>query len=312
MGVPILMFEILCAVTRLQGLPQRKLDLVEYFCGVATITQNFRLAGFCGIGYDIDKDNIHNDLCLPQGFLCALRLLQSLSARGLAWFATVCSSWVWMSRSTTGRGDNPMGFAAYRNLKTGALENSLPTLSAWQGNVQVARSALLMCFAAAVGATWILEQPVTSIMDQSRCLQHLKSLGTNFGYYSTKTWMGAFGTATSKPTYLISNKRWVKSLMRPMPEIADAERVVLKSKRADGSNAVTGIAKALKSTQAYSWSFGEAVLDGYVFHCAEESDDIVPELPIMREPTSLWDDAELDRVLTFLHGTSMEDLYRDR
>ena len=153
MQIPALLFELLVATMATSGPPAHGIDLVEYFFGVAAITQNFRLAGYSAIGYDVDKDSLNNDPCMPQGFLCALRHLQALRFLGLAWFATVCSSWVWMSRSTTGREHDPMGFHTHMNIGEGVRESTLPTLSAWQGNMQVARSALLMCFTAAIRAT---------------------------------------------------------------------------------------------------------------------------------------------------------------
>ena len=217
MRVPVLLFELLVAMVALSGPPTNPIDLVEYVCGVAAITQHVRLAGCCAIGYDVDKDNSNNDLCMLHGFLCALRHLQTLSITGLAWFATVCSSWVWMSRSTTGRGDDPMGFTAYTNVGERKVETSLPTLSTWQGNVQVARSALLMCLTSAMGETWILEQPKSSVMIQHKCMDHLYKLGDKLPWaqwHRAETWMGSFATKTLKPKYFISNKRWVKSLSR--------------------------------------------------------------------------------------------------
>ena len=205
MQVPALLFELLGAMMALSGPPAHVIDLVEYFCGVAAITQNFRLAGYSAIGYDVDKDSLNNNLCMPQGFLCALRHLQALRFLGLAWFATVCSSWVGMSRRTTGREHDAMGFHTYMNIGEGVQESTLPTLSAWQGNMQVARSALLMCFTAAIGATWILEQPSTSIMIEHKCMQHLYKLRERLpwlGWHHCDSYMVAFGTKTLKASFL--------------------------------------------------------------------------------------------------------------
>ena len=166
-----------------------------------------------------------------------------------------------------------------------------------------------MCVAAALDATWILEQPKTSLMHAHKCMQHLRMLGETLpwtSWHRIETWMGAFGTDTMKPTYLISNKRWVKSLTRSKPAGSGAVQVVHKETRADGSKAITGMGKVLKATQAYSWEFGEAVLDGFVFNAAEE-DGAAPinsdePVDIGSVSPSLWDDAELGTVMEFVQG----------
>ena len=63
----------------------------------------------------------------------------------------------------------------------------------------------------------------------------------------------------------------------------------------------------MKGTQAYSWEFGEAVLDGFVFNAADE--DTAAALDNSDEPVdigfvspALWDDAELGTVMEFVQG----------
>jgi len=91
----------------------------------------------------------YNCACWP-GCTGAWCLVHGLSKCSTPWFGIVCSSWVWMSRSTTGRnGLNVLG-----NV----------TESTMNGNRMVSRVVLLFMLASARGAACFLEQPVTSLM----------------------------------------------------------------------------------------------------------------------------------------------------
>ena len=82
--------------------------------------------------------------------MCALAMVMQLDAQGLLWLAIVCSSWVWMSRGSTGRSiDYPLG---------------VPCQSVDAANKMVARCGMLMIIAIARGAAWALEQPMSSLM----------------------------------------------------------------------------------------------------------------------------------------------------
>lgn len=63
-------------------------------------------------------------------------------------FGIVCSSWVWISRSTTGR----------------SVSNVLGAANCKNANCMVSRVVLLFIIAAALGIVCFLEQPTTSMM----------------------------------------------------------------------------------------------------------------------------------------------------
>ena len=83
------------------------------------------------------------------------------------------------------------------------------------------------------------------------------------------------------------------------------ERVTTRELRADGTFAVSG-KENLKGTQAYSWEFGETVLDGYVTMgtvADEPEEDEFVDVGTL-SAASVWVDAELDRVIRFVQGSS--------
>ena len=154
--------EILAHMGALFGQPLESIDVIENFCGVAEITQAFASAGFTACGYDFSFDARFNHLCSIEGFIHCLWLHLRLRCTGLSWFATVCSTWIWLSRSTTERSPScPLG-PQYLHYAGATVE---------QGNIQVARSALLMLLISCKGAFWMLEQPLGCIMKHHPALQ---------------------------------------------------------------------------------------------------------------------------------------------
>ena len=84
------------------------------------------------------------------GFCIALALALLLKPGGFSMNAPVCSTWVWMSRSTTGRRLwKPLGNRT-KNCKS--------------ANIMVARVTLLLYIYEALGVFWVLEQPTNSLM----------------------------------------------------------------------------------------------------------------------------------------------------
>lgn len=53
------------------------------------------------VGYDKNQDPQRQNICTTEGLLTALCWLRRLKPQGLAWLATECSTWVWISRATT-------------------------------------------------------------------------------------------------------------------------------------------------------------------------------------------------------------------
>ena len=94
------------------------------------------------------------NMCSDDGWLTALLLVLMSVAGGLNHHATVCSSWVWMSRNSTGR-SIPGNIGGFADCK-GVLE----------GNCMTARVTLLLALASCKSIQWIVEQPASSLMHQ--------------------------------------------------------------------------------------------------------------------------------------------------
>ena len=80
------------------------LDFVELFLGQAACTNAFLKAGCRAIPYDVFNDVRYQDLNCVLGMISALQHMRQLApGYGLVWFGAVCSTWVFMTRSSTMR-----------------------------------------------------------------------------------------------------------------------------------------------------------------------------------------------------------------
>ena len=204
MCVPIVFLNIMCSLLRDDFVP-RDLDCIEYFAGRARIHEAFVAGGFHAASFEVlwtSTMNFNN----IYGFINAVMLTLRLRPRALQWFATVCSTWVWVSRGTTWRSeDAPEGPKTLRHR----------TKRVKEANMQVSRMMLLACVAVSRRARWALEQPATSLMPYMPVIKHFRRLGGGVlggRFRQVYTDMGAFAAPTKKPSKLFSIGRWMKPL----------------------------------------------------------------------------------------------------
>ena len=161
---------------------------------------------------------------------------------GLVHFATVCSTWVFMCRGSTGRSEtNPMGKKTANNT---------------HANVMVTRMIILLLYCIANRVQWVLEQPASSLM-------HLHNRFHTLGHvFFAKTFMGAFGAKTRKPTHLFGSHKWIMELQahitKEQAAQLDSSNVTINYVRPDGRRSVDG-GSQLKKTQEYPPGYGIAV-----------------------------------------------------
>ena len=287
-GLPAFFFNMIAVICR-GSVIGRDLDCVEMFSGKQTIVTAFNDAGYVAVGYDYLYDKAAMNLNSVLGWLTALILCLRLKCKSLQWWATVCSTWVWMSRSST--------FRSARN-PLGDLRLSCVVLA----NAQVARMTLLSLLASSRGASWALEQPSSSVMNRTPHLKMLEKLCPRFALGAWRefyTEMGAFGACTKKPTKIWSYGNTFMGLQRLASREFKARRTpatVTQGKH--GKKSVTGTAD-LKLTQAYTPQFGRVVLRCWEtehelsherFH---EQDDAPTDIEIDFGENELWKHADL-------------------
>ena len=244
-GWPIMLFNWLAMlfVTTPGGF-ERTLSCVEYFSGVAVVAGTFEDHGRRSATFDICTHEVYENLNTPEGFCTALSLGMRLKKSALAHWATVCSSFIFLSKGTTKRTDeNPWGF-------------DRPSVRT--ANQQVVRMLLIIILLKARKVAWLLEQPMTSTMCKIPLWSAVAPQGS---LLKTSTWMGAFGAPTRKPTWLMSTHAWTEQLSRKLSRDAGLGvpgTTVLLVDASDGRKRVCG-GPRLKETQAYPVGYGRAV-----------------------------------------------------
>ena len=171
------------------------LHCVEWFSGVQSIVTAFREQGLKACGFDVENNSWTQDFMSDLGFLNALQRVRRLIPRtGFSSFACVCSSWIFLSRGSTGRSAlNPMG------------NTQLP--SVMMANMMVSRTVLLILIGVAKCTGWMIEQPRGSLLGQHDRMRMIEAMAKRIewlGFHTINTYMGCVGADTEKATTLWS------------------------------------------------------------------------------------------------------------
>ena len=253
-------------------------NFVEFFAGEQSITKGLRLVGYKGDPVDVRLNSSH-DLLTPCGFLVAITMIYSVCRGGLVWIAPPCSTWVWMSRSSTGRSDKshgPLGDPDNENVQ--------------RQNVLVARMCYLLALCWARGVYFIIEQPSSSVMmKHPRLVKFFKRLGGAIEHIYLE--LGSFCLDMKKGTTLSG---WAPHLCNMAGAMTPLERFWLRDgghqiqthTRAvkEGKTRVYG-GKDLKATQSYPMPFGcfhAAAYEQHVpVHLIDSDDDMDQHEPLI-------------------------------
>ena len=239
--------------------PHRDLDFIEVFAGEAAISKGLRSMHKVGATLDLRMDSSHNMLT-PCGFVALLACIARLRPGGLLWLAPPCSTWVFMSRTTTGR-----------HIKMSGNWDSSPYILGQ--NALCCRMAGACLLADSRDCTFIVEQPVSSLMfDYTPWYVLLQGLRSRIKRVNVH--LGAFGAASPKLTKLVGTAAWLPSLHRSMQESdwvrIRKEGVSTTVKHEDGR--VSG-SKDLKASQTYPLEFGAAVAVAFTESSVSKSEE---------------------------------------
>ena len=289
LGAPPILFWLLAVLLRMLGPRSLDLDCVEWYSGIGEVHAAMQRRFFASLPYDVIHDDNYQDMTTAWGFITALEWARRMTFFGFSPFGTVCSSWVWVCRSTTGRSvGNVLGDENVHSVK--------------QGNLMVARMMFLYMLLAAKRVAFVLEQPSSSMM-----ANHPKV--AERGLHSIHTWMACFGAPTAKPSRLYSNEPIVidkmkRSMTKSIRENCSSKGVTTVKKGVGVlSNQVTG-GKLLKETQCYTREYAEALTESYM-----SWRDGMPVVPVDENSDSDvdidgldagWDDCDLDSVVQTL------------
>lgn len=225
----------------------REWRFLELFAGQANVSRACRDSCFRGASMDLDYGGRAMDLSTDVGMALALVGVLKLQARSLGLLAPVCYS---------------MGFLAASQTKRSFIVplGDLGNPHVFSGNLLAVRAILICWVLAALGHTFLLEQPAGSrfrFFPQWRFF--CKYICTVF---RQGLWMRHYGSESCKHTFLWSNSSGVRHLSLGRLTKEQRETAVpLATKNIDqsGKRRATGVKKRLKKSQVYTMAFGKRI-----------------------------------------------------
>ena len=230
--IPVSVLEILqCVHKDLWVL--RNIHVADYFAGKSRIARWSELLGLTTVAIDRDHSE-HLDLCSDEGLATAICTLLRVREGGLCFMGPQCSSWVWLSRSTTKRSAaDPDG------------DVNLPTVK--EGNHLNKVVALLVTIAGLAGVSWVIEQPGSSLFFHTQIMRSVISEVNPFQrWLSLRRW----GHFSKKSTVLVGVAAFLSNMGKELSKQAKkrgcgkASKASAKKAEREASSMVKPKAKA--------------------------------------------------------------------
>ncbi len=221
----------------------------EVFAGHAAVSRAMQGLGYVGRSLDRSYDPSPQDgynVLNPGGFLLLLSTALDIAPGGVLWAAPPCSTWIWLSRNSTGRNLAPQGNVLSRSV---VAQNAL-----------VERLVLVLEILTLRRVHWIIEQPANSVMWQYPAMEQLLH---RHGVLPVHLEMGAYGALSRKPTDLMGTAPYLRVLARTCDRelrqaLAESGlETTTKWVDGEGKKRCQGT-KDLKGTQTYPEGFGAA------------------------------------------------------
>ena len=227
--------------------PARLISYLEVFAGERAVSRAMAMFGYDGRSMDLRHSDPHNFLS-PAGFLTVISTVMSMHQHAVIWLAPPCSTWVWVSRHSTGRDMDVMGNAESRYV---ASQNAL-----------VARMVFVLVLAIKRNVYFIIEQPTSTLMFEHPAMKQFLARFSSM-VSRVELHMGSFNLKSQKDTILLGTAPYLSEMGRKM---TPAEREAMSSSAdciqttkiyvdARGQKRCSGTAQ-LKGTQAYPLQFG--------------------------------------------------------
>ena len=226
----------------------------EYFAGVKAITRAMIGMGYKFESFEIqDAEDGSQDINTKQGFLRAMVHICKTMHHAHIWVAVVCSTWVFMSKSSTGRHIHVLGYQ--------------DNIGVHYANVMVHRVCLLLELATSINVDWVVEQPRSSTLHEHPrwVLMTKRMQAVNVPLQRVNTSMGAFRGQTVKSLKFFGTAPWLPNLEVNIALAANSSAgrgMFRKEEKPDGTVAISG-GSELNASQAYTPEFGLAVACAY-------------------------------------------------
>ena len=288
LGAPVGFFNVLHWLRASFG-SREDLRCIDGFAGAARIFSAFSAAGLPSAAYDLDNDPVLQNILSAPGFITLVQWCRRLKAfESFSSWGVLCSSWIFMSRSSTGR--RPY------NVEGERVDGST-TRSVREGNLMASRMSLILMLLMVRGTIFCVEQPESSLLFNHHRFAHLRR---KMRLFRCNTWLGAYGGDSAKLIKVLSNHQCVYTLHRKLNmKTFEAKASAVVVKLPDGR--VSG-GPDLKASQTYPVAYASTLLDMYLAADPAELREGFIVSPRLTEPQihDLWTDAGLQEVCEYL------------
>ena len=252
----------------------RSYDVGEFWAGVGSVARSATAQGLRAFTVEKeDAEGQQQDLLTEAGFLLGVERVMQLKPGGLLVMGPVCSSWVFANTANTGRTrHNWAGNSDYEPVATGNL------------TAQIACFFLYLCVAREVHA--VIENPAGSMLfsylrPHLAPLRFLSTVCTPRCAFSSE----ALGLRFLKKFKFLATGTWVQSMARECP-CQGLGHAPLMSVDAQGRR--TGIAEAMRQSQAYPVQLGAAMIHAWQAAGSSHSfGEILDSMPAAQPSRSL-------------------------
>ncbi|CAK9051288.1 unnamed protein product [Durusdinium trenchii] len=281
---------------------------VETFSGEAAATRAVRhcFPARATAASDI-KYTVSMDINTSGGMgACLTAILRGDASGGFVhWLGVLCSSFVTTSRGSSGRSLlNPEGLESY------------PSVLA--SNHMAARVALLCIATYAFFGTWIIEQPNSSILFQTKRMQHVCGL---MQVFKSGFWMWHYKARTQKRTMLWSPSKLIGKFWRGKLNRAEYLRdrdsrnpdhkppPCRQYRDKSGRKRFQGTS-SLRDTGTYTYQFGlkiaSLIRDLLPSQDPAPHDETVDPIAVWESWSwgDMWDDASMRDLVAYLYGSA--------
>ncbi|CAK9106189.1 unnamed protein product [Durusdinium trenchii] len=283
--MPVRLWGLVQVIMKAFPPPPRKYKNVDLFAGKCAISRSFKAQGYATCSMDIEINEL-DDILSPVGFIRTLYAAIHIARGGLCTMGVVCSSFTQINRGTSGRtAENPLGREHYPSVA--------------KANLMLVRAVLIMITVLHFQGHWMLENPLSSIID---LMPRFRKLLDNTVHHRCHTWLGMFKAPTPKPIKLYSDDPFVQHLHRTLDRSRFAKSdTTIKYKNRAGQTRFRGSA-TLKASQVYPGRFGREVLHAWETY-ARERPNRMQLLDFSNDP---WEDAQLSECEAWLETRIQE------
>ena len=262
-------------------------DFGELFAGSAHLSKAMRMIGFKGVSLDREYDVAH-DILTPAGFLVCLWLAMRIRRGGVFWFASPCSSWIWLARASTGRrADNVLGSS------NDYIEGQ---------NALVSRLCYIWAVLIKRGVYFIIEQPDSSLLFDHPKFKMFKERFMKKGaqFYRSTVDLGLYNMVCQKKIILDGTAPYIPELGASMShgtkkEMWECEfyRKTASVEVVEGQEKITG-SPTLWESQIYP--FGFCARHALCYSSFRNNTDLPTECPntLVDSDSDSFDDDSLD------------------